>query len=92
MPHVIIPPPYQGPTQGTGRLEVEGDTVLACLEAVDQKFPGFLAQVLDADGNVHRFVKLFRNGDQLEGGEGALLAQTLGAADELEILAAIAGG
>jgi molybdopterin synthase sulfur carrier subunit len=89
MPKVLIPPPYRGPTEGTGEIEVQGRTVGDCLEAVEQKFPGFLAQVLDDGGNVHRFVRLFRNGDQLE---TEPLAQALDPADELEILAAIAGG
>lgn len=89
MPKVLIPPPYRGPTQGTAEIAVEGESVLACLEAVDRKFPGFLAQVLDEDGNVHRFVKLFCNGDHLE---ADALARRLGSGDELEIVAAIAGG
>jgi molybdopterin synthase sulfur carrier subunit len=89
MPKVRIPPPYRGPTQGTAEIEVEGDHVVACLEAVDRKFPGFLAQVIDDDGNVHRFVKLFRNGDQLR---GEVLRETLAEGDDLEIVAAIAGG
>jgi len=89
MPNVRIPPPYRGPTQGTAELSVEAADVLGCLEAVEQKFPGFLAQVLDEDGNVHRFVKLFKNGDQL--GREAL-AERLTPSDDLEIVAAIAGG
>ena len=51
--------------------------------------PGFLAQVIDSAGSVHRFVKLFRNADLLTG-DG--LDTALDAADELEIVAAIAGG
>ena len=90
MPKVLIPPPYRGPTQGTGEVEVEGGDVLACLEQVEQKFPGFLAQVIDDDGGVHRFVKLFRNGDQLDA--DTALRTALDPADELEVLAAIAGG
>ena len=89
MPTVRIPPPYRGPTQGTGELRVEGATVLECLEAVERKFATFLPQVLDEDGNVHRFVKLFKNGAQLR---GDALRERLGADDELEIVAAIAGG
>ena len=89
MPNVRIPPPYRGPTQGTAELSVEGATVLACLEAVERKFATFLPQVLDEDGNVHRFVKIFKNGQQLR---GAVLAEKLAANDDLEIVAAIAGG
>ena len=89
MPNVRIPPPYRGPTQGTAELEVEGSSVGECLEAVERKFPGFLPQVLDEDGNVHRFVKLFKNGRQLA---RDALREPLASGDELEILAAIAGG
>lgn len=89
MPKVRIPPPYRGPTQGTAEIQVEGEHVLASLEAVDRKYPGFLAQVLDEDGNVHRFVKLFKNGDQLR---GEVLREPLAENDDLEIVAAIAGG
>ena len=89
MPQIIIPPPYQGPTQGVGRVEVEGRTLRVCLEAVEERHPGFLAQVIDPAGKVHRFVKLFRNGELLAGED---LESELDAGDELEIVAAIAGG
>jgi sulfur-carrier protein len=89
MPNVRIPPPYRGPTQGTAELEVEGASVGECLEAVERKFPGFLSQVLDDDGNVHRFVKLFKNGTHLV---REALREPTAPEDELEIIAAIAGG
>ena len=89
MPKVRIPPPYRGPTQGTGELTVEGATVLECLEAVERKFATFLPQVVDEDGNLHRFVKIFRNGVHLRGN---VLGERLTADDEVEIVAAIAGG
>ena len=89
MPKVRIPPPYRGPTQGTAELNVEGATVLACLEAVERKFATFLPQVLDEEVNIHRFVKLFKNGQQLR---AEVLAERLAANDDLEIVAAIAGG
>ena len=54
MPKVRIPSPYRGPTRGTAELSVEGANVLACLEAVERKFPTFLPQVLDEDGRAGR--------------------------------------
>jgi molybdopterin synthase sulfur carrier subunit len=89
MPFVRIPPPYRGPTQGHASVDVDGATVGACLDAVERKHPGFLAQVVDDDGNVHRFVKLFKNGKLLR---GDALRERLAADDDLEIVAAIAGG
>lgn len=89
MPKVRIPPPYRGPTHGTAELIVEEGDVRACLVATERKFPGFLPQVLDAEGRVHRFVKLFKNGKQLQ---GEALREPLAADDDLEIIAAIAGG
>ena len=89
MPSVRIPPPYRGPTLGTAELDVDCATVGECLEAVERKFPGFLPQVLDDDGNVHRFVKLFKNGEHIVRDP---LRTQLAAGDDLEIIAAIAGG
>jgi molybdopterin synthase sulfur carrier subunit len=89
MPSVRIPPPYRGPTLGAAEIDVDGGTVGAALDAVERKHPGFLAQVLDDDGNVHRFVKLFKNGEHLVRDQ---LRTPLAAGDELEIIAAIAGG
>ena len=89
MPQVQIPPPYQGPTRGADRIDVDGATVLECIEAVEARFPGFLPQVLDPEGKVHRFVQLFVNGEEIP---RAALDTPVEAADRVEILAAIAGG
>ncbi len=89
MPKLKIPPPYRGPTRGVDEVKVEGETVLECLDAIEALHPGFRPQVLDDAGKLHRFVRLFRNGDEL--GEGAL-ATPVGPGDEIEVVAAIAGG
>lgn len=89
MPTVNVPPPYRGPTQGEAAIPVEGSTVGECLQAVEARYPGFGPQVLAADGRVHRFVKLFVNGEQIE---PAALDTAVSDGDEVEILAAIAGG
>jgi molybdopterin converting factor small subunit len=70
-------------------VEVPGATVRACLESLERRFPGFGAQVVDERGTVHRFVKLFVNGEQLGRAD---LDRRLDPGDEVEILAAIAGG
>ena len=90
MPLVLIPAPYRGPTGGEAEIPVEAASARACLEAVEARFPGFLTLVVGPDGQLRRFVKLFKNGDQLL--PEAALETDLAADDRLEVLAAIAGG
>jgi molybdopterin synthase sulfur carrier subunit len=90
MPLVVVPPPYQGPTQGRGEIQVAACSVRECVEAVGRAYPGFREQVLDGQGRVHRFVSLFLNGDELPR-DGAL-ETAVSERDRIEILAAIAGG
>jgi len=89
MPTIDVPPPYRGPTRGVATVEVDGRTVGECLHAIEDQYPGFDAQVFDAEGKVHGFVRLFINGEPLE--RDALDTQ-VSDSDTVEILAAIAGG
>ena len=89
MPTVLVPTAYRGPTQGESEIPVEGDSVLACLEAVEGKYPFFLRQVVE-NGEVHRFVKIFLNEEQLDAKRA--LATAVSADDRVEVLASIAGG
>ena len=89
MPTVKVPPPYQGPTLGRGSVSVEGATVRACIEAVGSQFPGFSEQIFDESGAVHRFVSLFLNGNEINRRD---VEKPVAETDEVEILAAIAGG
>ena len=89
MPSVVIPPAYRGPTSGVAQIEVEGSTVEECIRAVGDRHPGFIELVLDDRSVVHRFVKLFVNGDPIDPAE---LDTPVGEGDEVAILAAVAGG
>ena len=89
MPQVEVPPRYRGPTHGRALVEVDAGTVRACIEAVEAQYPGFGELILDVDGNLRRYVRLFVNGTALE--RDAVDAP-LAAGDCLQILAAAAGG
>ena len=89
MPFVVVPEPYRGPTRGLGEVQVEASDVLEAILAVEAAYPGFPDLVLDAEGALHRFVKLFVNDEQIERGA---LDRSLGDEDRLGVLAAIAGG
>ena len=89
MPKVEVPPRYRGPTRGLGLIEVDADTVRSCIEAVEAEHPGFRELVLDADGKLRRFVRLFVNGEALD--RDAVDAP-VAEADRIQVLAAAAGG
>ena len=89
MPIVMIPTAYRAPTRGRAEIEVSGASVGECLRAVEARFSGFLELVLDAQGSVHPFVKLFVNGQQIAPTD---LGVSVSAEDRVEVLAAIAGG
>ena len=89
MPVVLIPTAYRAPTQGKAEVEVSGSTIRECLDALEERHPGFLELVLDPEGNQHPFVKLFVN-DELLSPE--VLDAKVEATDRIEVLAAIAGG
>jgi molybdopterin converting factor small subunit len=89
MPRIEVPPRYRVPTGGEATISIDGATVRACLEAADAKYPGFGELVLDANGGLSRFVKLFVNGDQLERDS---LDSPVAASDTISVLTAAAGG
>ena len=89
MPKVEVPPRYRGPTGGLGLIEVDADTVRSCIEAVDVEHPGFRELILDSEGNLRRFVRLFVNGEALD--RDAVDAPVADA-DRVQVLAAAAGG
>jgi molybdopterin converting factor small subunit len=89
MPRIEIPARYRVPTGGEATISVDGGTVRACLDAAEAKYPGFGELVLEADGELRRFVKLFLNGDQL--GRDAL-DSPVASEDTITVLAAAAGG
>ena len=91
MPRIQIPTIYRGHTRREASVEVDGKTIDACLDAAEVVFPGFRALVVDTSGRVHRFNKLLLNGELL-GREPEVLDTPVCAEDEIEVMAALAGG
>jgi molybdopterin converting factor small subunit len=89
MPQIEVPARYRVPTGGQAKISIDGSTVRACLEAAEAKYPGFGELVLDGNGELRRFVKLFVNGDQLT---GDALDSPVASDDTISVLAAAAGG
>jgi molybdopterin synthase sulfur carrier subunit len=89
---VLIPVIFRGPTHGEAKVEAAQDTIGACFDAVEAEFPGVRELVIDAQsGGIHRFVKVTLNGVLLER-TPSVLETPVSASDEIEVIAAIAGG
>ena len=89
---VLIPVIFRGPTHGEAKVDTKMDTIGACFDAVEERFPGLRELVIDsATGGIHRFVQVTLNGEMLER-TPEVLATPVSASDEIEIIAAIAGG
>lgn len=92
MPKVIIPTVFQGPTRGASEVEVTAGTLISAVDEVEAQYPGVKAFVIDpATGVIHKFVKVTLNGELLER-DVDTLSQPVSATDEIEVIAAIAGG
>jgi len=89
VPKVDVPPRYRGPTGGLGLIQVDADTVRSCIEAVEVRHPGFRELILDRDGNLRRFVRLFVNGEALD---RDAIDTPVADSDQIQVLAAAAGG
>ncbi len=89
---VLIPTIFRGPTLGESSIETAAATIGACLDAIEEKYPGLREMVIDPEtGGVRRFVKVTLNGMILDRNP-ATLEKPVGAADEIEVIAAVAGG
>ena len=89
---IVIPTIFRGPTHGEGRVAVSTPTIGACFDAVEAEYPGLREMVIDSrTGAIHRFVKVTLNGDLLARGPG-VLDTPVTESDEIEVIAAIAGG
>ncbi len=89
MPHVHVPSVYRVPTKGESRIEVDANTVKACIEAVEARYPGFQELILNAKGELHLFSKLFLNGELLDRDS---LDTPVSGDDTVSVLAPAAGG
>lgn len=92
MATVLIPVIFRGPTQGESSIETPAETIGACFDAIEQKYPGLREMVIDAQtGGIHRFVKVTLNGVILDC-DPETLETPVSDADEIEVIAAVAGG
>lgn len=91
MPTIQIPTVYRGHTRREASVEVDGETLGACLDAAEAVFPGFRSLVVDDAGVTHKFNKIVLDGVVLPR-DAATLERPVSPDARIEVMAAIAGG
>jgi molybdopterin synthase sulfur carrier subunit len=90
MATVRIPTPLRKLTGGLEEVQVQGATVGALLQALEQAHPGIRERIFDDKGQVRRFVNIFANEEDIRFLQN--LDTPVKDGDEVSIVPAIAGG
>jgi len=87
---VRIPTPLRKLTEGKDVVSGEGETLLACIDGLDQQYPGLKERLLDETQELRRFVNVYVNGEDVRFQQG--VQTPLKGGDEVSIVPAVAGG
>jgi molybdopterin synthase sulfur carrier subunit len=87
---ISVPTPLRPLTNNLDTVEVDGSSIGALLTALDKQYPGIGERLLDAQGNVRRFVNIYVNGEDIRFLQDK--ATPVKDGDEVSIVPAIAGG
>ena len=80
----------QKSVNGQRAFEAKGSSIGELIENIDAEYPGFAGQVSNGDGELHRFVNIYLNDEDIRflGGKETELSD----GDVISILPALAGG
>ncbi len=87
---ISIPTPLRPITGNLDTVEVDGADIAELIAALDKKYPGIGERLLDAQGNLRRFVNVYVNGEDIRFLQDKATVVKQG--DEVSIVPAIAGG
>jgi molybdopterin synthase sulfur carrier subunit len=87
---VVLPAMLRGLARGATSLEVEGSTLAAVLDAVEDRHPGLGRRLRDERGELRRYVNYYVDGEECRRLSGSLTP--LPAGTELMIIPSVAGG
>jgi molybdopterin synthase sulfur carrier subunit len=90
MTTVYIPTPLRRLTAGQSKVQIEAEDISGLIQQLEANYPGFGERVLDEEGNVKRFIQVFRNDDEIRTLQG--METSLSAGDRVSIVPAMAGG
>ncbi|MEZ4553437.1 MAG: MoaD family protein [Dehalococcoidia bacterium] len=80
----------QKAVDGQREFAADGSTVAELIEDIERRYPGFRSQIMDGAGQLHRFVNIYLNDEDIRYLGGA--ETTLKDGDQVSILPALAGG
>jgi molybdopterin synthase sulfur carrier subunit len=87
---VRIPTPLRKLTNELDVVTSNGGTLMACIDSLEQQYPGLKERLCDEGGELRRFVNVYVNGEDVRFQAG--LETTLKPGDEVSIVPAVAGG
>lgn len=90
MTTVFIPTPLRRLTGGASKVNLPAQTVGELIHELERSYPGMAEKLLDGEGNIKRFINVFRNDDEVRTLEG--LDTPLQESDQVSIVPAMAGG
>lgn len=90
MTTVYIPTPLRRLTAGQSKVQVEAEDISGLIQQLDASYPGFAERILDGQGNVKRFIQIFRNDDEIRTLQG--METSVSEGDRVSIVPAMAGG
>ena len=87
---VRIPTPLRRLTDGADSVETDSADVQNAIENLEGQFPGIRERLIDDSGELHRFVNIYLNGEDIRFVDG--LKTNIKDGDEVSIVPAVAGG
>lgn len=87
---VRIPTVLRKHTDGAAALEASGATIRELIDDVGGRYPEFKGQVVGADGQLHRFINVYANDEDVRYLDG--MDTKVADGDVVSILPAVAGG
>ena len=87
---VRIPTPLRRMTNGQGKVEVTPSSMGALIEQLEAAYPGIKERLLGEDGELHYFVNIYLNGEDVRFLQGMNTSANSG--DEVSIVPSVAGG
>ena len=87
---VRIPTPLRRMTNGQGKVEVTPSSMGALIDQLEAAYPGIKERLLSEDGELHYFVNIYLNGEDVRFLQGMNTSANSG--DEVSIVPSVAGG